>query len=401
VQTPATHVDPDAHANAGPQPPQLLLFFIVLMQAFPQSVGNWALPQEPPHSGGAPLHVAVPLVGAAQAMHVTPHELIEVDVSLTHVPLQSWLPAGQTQVELWQTFPPVQAWEAPVMLQAPQLLASLRVLTSQPFAAIASQFPKPAKHAATVHVEAAHPAVAWGRVHAAPQALQLFGSAAVWVSHPFVTVLSQSPYPAKHDRSVQLELPHPTLAWASLQTLPQPPQLVSSMVVFTQEPASAKATAQVVGSPGGHAQTPATQLAPLAQRWPQSPQFLTSVETSTQIVEHTLPVAMAPQAVHAPLWHAEPATHGAPHPPQFAWSLLVSTHAPLHALGCAGGHAHTLWTQLAPLGQAPWQLPQWAGSVMKSTHIVPHKLSGSGHPHTPLSQTSPVGHGSAQEASAP
>ena len=58
---------------------------------------------------------------------------------LTHVPLQSCMPAGQVQVEFWQTFPPVQACEVPVVLQAPQLFRSLLILTSQPFEPIPSQ----------------------------------------------------------------------------------------------------------------------------------------------------------------------------------------------------------------------------------------------------------------------
>jgi hypothetical protein len=108
VQTPATQLNPDAHANAMPQPPQLLLSVIVFTHALPQSVGNELLLQELVQPG-APLQVTVPLVGATQGAHVVPHDVREVELSLTHIPLQSCMPAGQVQVELWQTFPPVQA----------------------------------------------------------------------------------------------------------------------------------------------------------------------------------------------------------------------------------------------------------------------------------------------------
>jgi hypothetical protein len=121
------------------QAPQLALSVVVFTHALPQSIGNELLPQEPPQPGGLPLQVAVPLVGGTQTAHVVPQEPREVELSLTHAPLQSCMPAGQVQVELWQTFPPVQACEVPVVLQAPQLFTSLLVLTSQPFEPIPSQ----------------------------------------------------------------------------------------------------------------------------------------------------------------------------------------------------------------------------------------------------------------------
>ena|ERR1700690_1878592 len=102
--------------------------------------------------------------------------------------------------------------------------------------------------------------------------------------------MSQSEYPAVHDRMMQL-LSQPEVAWASLQTLPQPPQLLWSVTVSTHVPASVVAAGQVVGSPGGQVQTPFLQLAPLGQLWPQLPQFLSSSETSMQTPEHKLSVA--------------------------------------------------------------------------------------------------------------
>jgi hypothetical protein len=72
----------------------------------PQSVGN-APPQVWPHAGGVPAHVAVPLTGVGQRAHVFPHELVEVDVSGTQVPLQLWYPLGHAQAPLMQTIPPL------------------------------------------------------------------------------------------------------------------------------------------------------------------------------------------------------------------------------------------------------------------------------------------------------
>ena len=81
----------------------------MLTHALPQSLGYAAVPQESPQAGGDPEQVAAPCVGGVHAMHVVPHEVREVEVSLMQLPEQGWVPAGQTQVESAQTFPPVQA----------------------------------------------------------------------------------------------------------------------------------------------------------------------------------------------------------------------------------------------------------------------------------------------------
>jgi hypothetical protein len=57
-------------------------------------------------------------------------------------------------------------------------------LTSQPFAALASQFAKGAVHAATVQALAAQPAVPFATEQTFPQAPQLFASVLVLVSQP-------------------------------------------------------------------------------------------------------------------------------------------------------------------------------------------------------------------------
>jgi hypothetical protein len=136
---PAIQLDPEPQTKAEPQPPQLALSLIVLTHAFAQSVGNARLLQVLAQTGTTPLQVAEPFVGGTQGVHMVPHELTAV--SLTHAPLQSCIPTGQTQTEFLQLLPPVQACEAAAVLQAPQLFVSVCVLTSQPFDAIPSQFP--------------------------------------------------------------------------------------------------------------------------------------------------------------------------------------------------------------------------------------------------------------------
>ncbi len=179
VQTPVTQVVPDGHANAAPHPPQLFLSVVVLTQALPQSVGYATLSHSSPQTGAAPVHVAVPFVGAAHGAQLVPHDVIEVDLSLTHVPEQSCVPAEHVQAELTHTFPPVQARDAAAVLHAPQLAALVRVSTSQPFDSTPSQFPYPVAHAWMMQLEFVQPAVAWATVHTLPQPLQLLGSLVV------------------------------------------------------------------------------------------------------------------------------------------------------------------------------------------------------------------------------
>ena len=98
------------------------------------------MPQAPPQTGGAPEQVAVPWVGTVHGAHVVPHELVEVESSLTQVPVQSCMPAGQSQTAFTQTFPPVHACGAPSVLHAPQFFESVCVSISQPLDARPSQF---------------------------------------------------------------------------------------------------------------------------------------------------------------------------------------------------------------------------------------------------------------------
>jgi hypothetical protein len=80
----------ELHAIA--QPPQLAGSLVVfahnaLLPPLPHSVGT-AAAQLCPQAGGVPLQLAWPFTGAGQRAHVVPHELVEVEVSGTQVPLQ-------------------------------------------------------------------------------------------------------------------------------------------------------------------------------------------------------------------------------------------------------------------------------------------------------------------------
>jgi hypothetical protein len=68
------------------------------------------------------------------------------------------------------------------------------VFTSHPFAGFPSQSAKPAAQAPIAHVPVAHDAAAFAKVQTIPQPPQLFTSVLfVAVSHPFAATPSQSP----------------------------------------------------------------------------------------------------------------------------------------------------------------------------------------------------------------
>ncbi len=73
------------------QPPQLAGSLVVFahdaLLPLPHSVGA-AAAQLCPQAGGVPLQLAWPFNGAGQRPHVVPHELVEVEVSGTQVPVQ-------------------------------------------------------------------------------------------------------------------------------------------------------------------------------------------------------------------------------------------------------------------------------------------------------------------------
>src|SRR5437879_4234609 len=83
-----------------------------------------------------------------------------------------------------QTRPAVQT-----TLHLPQLLESVCVFTSQPFAATPSQSRNPALQAPMPHIEATHDAIAFATTHGLPQPLQLAGSMAKLVHMPLHNML--------------------------------------------------------------------------------------------------------------------------------------------------------------------------------------------------------------------
>ena len=118
--------------------------------------------------------------------------------------------------------------------QAPQLPTLVLVFVSQPFPTLLSQFPYPALHA-TPQCPALQLAVPFVPLQAVLQAPQFVALVSVLVSQPLMALLSQFSYPAVH------AIPHcPPLQLAvpfvPLHDVAQVPQLVAFVLVFVSQP---------------------------------------------------------------------------------------------------------------------------------------------------------------------
>lgn len=162
----------------------------------------------------------------------------------------------------------------------------------------------------------------------------------------------------------------------AVQTVLQPPQCCTSLVVFTHCPL------QLV-RPAGHEQLDAMHVAPPTQATPHPPQFLGSLVVLTHAPLHTVSGGLH-DAWQWPVWHTEPAPHVVPHVPQLCGSLCVSMHASLQS-DCPIGHVQVELMQLAPVPQTLPHMPQLFGSLAVKTHEPLQLVSPEGHcVHCPL-----------------
>src|SRR4051812_43500332 len=101
------------------------------------------------------------------------------------------------QVQLWLTH---TRFIGHTLAHAPQLLLSVPMLTSQPFAAFLSQSAKPWLQPVIAQVPFKHDTIALAApVHSLPHAPQFFGSLATEVSQPSFSSLLQSSKPKLQD----------------------------------------------------------------------------------------------------------------------------------------------------------------------------------------------------------
>jgi hypothetical protein len=116
-------------------------------------------------------------------------------------------------------------------------------------------------------------------------------------------------------------------------TVPQAPQFCSSFAAMQLEPQY---------TPLAHLHFP-LHCSPSAQVLPQVPQLSRSLPRSAQSAPQA--VMLAPLQPQAPLTHACPIGQVTPHSPQFCSSVASSTQVPSHVL-CPAGQAHLPATQL-------------------------------------------------------
>jgi hypothetical protein len=100
----------------------------------------------------------------------------------------------------------------------------LAVRHSQPFASIPSQLLKPALHEVRRHPPIVHEPVPFANVHALPQRPQFIASVAVWTSQPSMRLLLQSLKPALQVMMHVLEAHEATAFVYGPQMFPHIPQ---------------------------------------------------------------------------------------------------------------------------------------------------------------------------------
>jgi hypothetical protein len=176
--------------------------------------------------------------------------------------------------------------------------------------------------------------------------------------------------------------------------LPQAPQLVASVCVFTQRPPQRVSAPAHIGAP----QTPIVQVWPIGHAVPQVPQFDALVDVSTHVPPQSIwPIGHIIAARQAPIVQLWPIGHAVPQAPQLAGSVCVFTQVPLQS---TWGAVHIVVArqapivQLWPIGHAVPQAPQFMLSVCGLTQVPLHASS-------PIAQDGPVSVGvtSGREAS--
>jgi hypothetical protein len=326
-------------AQTLPQAPQLFVLLVRLVSqpllARPSQLPKPALQVIPQ---AVPLHDGVPFT----LEHTLPQvPQFCVLFRLTQAPLQFPKPAlHDATVQV----PPVQAAVPFVTLQilpqVPQLFVLLVRLVSQPLLAMPSQLPKPALHEAIVHTPLTQAAVPLAELQVVPQVPQLPGSVAVFTQVPLQLV-----WPAPHVVVVahtpltQLwplaqAFPHVPQLFGSVASFTQvPPQLVcpaAQLLLGLQVP---PITVEL------HAQPPPLQtgvqvpeVPPFCtqlQTLPQAPQFLGSLLVFVQVLPHNVlgELQLPPQL---PPVQDVPMEQAVPQDPQLEGSEVRVVQNPAH-----------------------------------------------------------------------
>lgn len=201
--------------------------------------------------------------------------------------------------------------------------------------------------------------------HAIPHAPQLYSS---------VKLVRHCPRQSVPNWHLHAEL---VQSWSKRQVLPQPPQLLASMLVLTQRSPHGV-------SPVGHLQSPPLQTNPGEHALPHAPQLATSLPRSTHPVGQMSDAAVVGH-VHWPSRQTCPAPHTFPQEPQFAAFVFTSTQPLGHASGSDDvGQLQLPFSHTCSGPHAAPQEPQFAASVFGSTQWPPQsRRLSSMHLHAP------------------
>jgi hypothetical protein len=218
---------------------------------------------------------------------------------------------------------------------APQFVAEVSRLASQPSITTPLQSSNPASHAAIPHTPAEHSGVAFGVWHAAPQPPQFWTSALVGCSQPVLASPSQSSNPASHT-SEHAPAAHTAVPFGPLgQTLSQAPQCKVEVSTLASHPFAAWLSQS--SKPASHAPMPQLICSQAPDAFagshasPQKAQSVSVPRTVSQPFEVSLSQLAVPAAhtsSHVPVTHDSPGGHASPQLPQFFGSSAKTASQP-------------------------------------------------------------------------
>jgi hypothetical protein len=375
-QTPEQLVVGDAHDAVHVPPEHTVPAPQTLPQAPQWALSVWSARQVPEqlvcpagHRHERPWQEAPP----AQTVPQAPQLVLSAARS-RHVPEQLVCPVGQTVTHA----PATQLWAPEQGLpHAPQWALLVLRLASQPLAALPSQLPKPAAHAPTVHAPAAQPAVALGSEQGRSHPPQWATVVRVLVSQPLLAIPSQSPSPAVQARA-HTPPTHVAVPPVVGQRFPQAPQWLTSVRPSRSQPSTARPLQSSRSLGHVSAETPQTPplhtaVAPTGgagQRPPHRPQFARSpIVVFTSHPFTGSPSQSAKPALHAPRTHRPAA--------QVAAALAKPQRLP-HTPQFIGS-AEVATSQ--PSAASPSQLPKPSRQLTRVQRLAVHPATAPGKAH--------------------
>jgi hypothetical protein len=286
----------------------------------------------------------------------------------------------------------------------PQWATAVLVLVSQPFEATLSQLPKPALQAPTAHAPAAHTLVALASEQVARHAPQCVADVERLVSQPLATTPSQLPKPALHvmPHAPDAQVAAPLVA---LHAAPHAPQCVGEVARLVSQPLPATPSQSPKPALQVKPHVPRAQVGVALGRAehtvPHAPQLVRSVWRFTQrpahIVVGGVHTVVQAGGVFEQTW---PMLHDRPHMPQCELEVERSVSQPLVGLmsqlpkpasHVATAHAPAVhWAVARGSAQADPHVPQWVAEVRRSvSHPSLGSLSQSPYPASQRAMTHP------------